>query len=73
LLEQLFYLRAFLLSAISLGEFRDPFPDFGWDGGCGPTGDFLAAAIEELQQNFEIVIHGQKVANGKPGLRQSCS
>jgi hypothetical protein len=73
LLEQLFYLRAFLLSAISPCESRDSFPDLGWYGGCGPTGDFLAAAIEKLQQNFEIVIHGQKVANGKPGLRQSCS
>jgi hypothetical protein len=73
LLQQPFYFRAFLLCAISSRKFRDSFPDVGGYGGRGPTGDFLDIAIEELQQDFEIVIHVDRLAKRKSGLRRNYS
>jgi hypothetical protein len=73
LLQELFYFRAFLLGAIAPCEFCDPFPDIGGDRGGRPAGNFRAAAFEELQQDFEIVIHEEKSGERKTGLRKSYS
>jgi hypothetical protein len=57
-LQQSFHFGPFFLSAFSASEPGDFFPELGWKLLGGASGYFPGVAIEKLQQNFEIIIHG---------------
>jgi hypothetical protein len=67
-LKQLFHLNALFLCAFSVRKPRDFFPQLRRDRGRRASRNFLRVAIEELQQNFEIIIHRKKVVKEKGGL-----
>jgi hypothetical protein len=67
-LEQLLHLNALFLCAFPIRKFGNFFPQLRWDRGRFASRHFLRVAIEELQQNFEIIIHGKRVVKEKGGL-----
>jgi hypothetical protein len=57
-LQEPFHFNTLFFCAFSAGEPGDFFMQLGWDRFGGATGYFPGVAIEKLQQNFEIIIHG---------------
>ena len=67
-LEQLLHFNALFLCAFSTRKFGDLFLQLCRDRSRRASRHFLRVAIEELQQNFEIIIHGKRVVKEKGGL-----
>ena len=64
-LKQLFHLSALFFGAFSARKSGDLFPQLRRDRGRRASRNFLRVAIEELQQNFEIIIHRKRVVKEK--------
>jgi hypothetical protein len=57
-LQQPFHFTPFFFGALTAGEPGDFFSQLSWERFGGAAGYFPGVAIEKLQQNFEIIIHG---------------
>jgi hypothetical protein len=64
-LEQLLHLSSLFFTAFPMGKPGDLFPELCRDRRAGATRNFAGVTIEELQQGFEIIIHGKRVVKEK--------
>jgi hypothetical protein len=59
--QQLFHFVALLSRARASCKSGDLFPKLGWDRGRSTSAHFLGRPFQELEQDFEIIIHRRRL------------
>jgi hypothetical protein len=66
-LKQLLHFNALFFRALTIRKSGHLFFYVRWNYRGGTPAYFVDVAFEELQQDFEIIIHGKRVVKGKRG------